>query len=131
MKQKKPGPPNGQKLSDVKRNPVGERIFKARKARGLTQTELGNKIGFSKRMIAHYESHIGIPSIDILQKIADGLNVTVSYLLGESTQKKIDNNIKPVYRRHLEILQRLPLKEQKTIIEMVEGFEFKNRTKQK
>jgi transcriptional regulator with XRE-family HTH domain len=127
MKKKKPGPPKGQKLSDVKRTPIGERLFKTRIARGYTQLELGKRIGISKRMVAHYESDSATPDIDILTKFADALNVTVSYILGESTQKKIDTDISPVLRRHLEMLQRLPAKEQKTIMDMVEGLEMKNR----
>jgi transcriptional regulator with XRE-family HTH domain len=127
MRKKKPGPPKGQKISEVKRTPIGERLFKTRAARGYTQQELGKRIGISKRMVAHYEGDSATPDIDILTKFADALGVTVSYILGESTQKKIDTDITPVFRRHLEILQRLPTKEQKTVIDMVEGLELKNR----
>jgi transcriptional regulator with XRE-family HTH domain len=127
MRKKKPGPPKGQKISDVKRTPVGQRLFHTRIARGLTQQELGKRIGLSKRMVAHYESDSATPPLDVLTSFADALGVTVSYLLGESTQKKIDTKIKPLFRRHLEILQKLPLKEQKTVIDMVEGLELKNR----
>jgi transcriptional regulator with XRE-family HTH domain len=130
MKKKKPGPPKGQKKTEVKRTPIGERLFKTRKARGYTQEELGKRIGLSKRMVAHYEGDSATPDIDVLTKFADALAVTVSYILGESTQKKIDTDISPVFRRHLEILQRLPTKEQKTVIEMVEGLELKKRAKE-
>ena len=126
MNKKKPGPPRGQKQTEVKRTPVGERLFRSRKARGLTQAELGERIGSSKRMVAHYESDATTPPIDVLGKLADALNVTVSYLLGESAQKKIDADIKPIYRRHLEILQRLPLKEQKTAMKMIEALAAQN-----
>jgi transcriptional regulator with XRE-family HTH domain len=129
MKRKKPGPPKGQKLSDVKRTPVGERVFRVRKARGLTQNQLGERIGLSKRMVAHYESDAATPPIDALSKLAEALNVTVSFLLGESTQKKIDSEIKPLYRRHLDILQRLPAQKQKVVMDMVEGFELKDSLK--
>jgi len=131
MRKKKPGPPKGQKLSEVKRTPIGDRLFKTRTARGYTQQELGKRMGISKRMVAHYESDSAIPDIDILTKFSDALGITVSYILGESTQKKIGTDIKPVFRRHLEILQRLPAKEQKTVFDMVEGLEMKNRLRKK
>ena len=127
MEEKKPGPPKGQKLKEVKRTPVGERIFNARKARGLTQLELGKKVRLSKRMIAHYESNVYNPPIELLNKIADALNVSMCYLLGESTQKKINNNIKPIYRRHIELLQKLPVAKQKAVMEMVEGLYIKSK----
>jgi transcriptional regulator with XRE-family HTH domain len=126
MKRKKPGPPKGQKINDVERTPVGERLFKSRKARGLTQEQLGLKVGLSKRMIAHYESSPVTPPVDVLTRLADALHVTASYLLGESVQKKIDSDIKPVYRKHLEILQTLPPRKQKDVLEMVEAWADKN-----
>jgi transcriptional regulator with XRE-family HTH domain len=129
MKKKKPGPPKGQKKTEVERTLIGERLFKTRRARGYTQEILGKRIGLSKRMVAHYEGNSATPDIDVLTKFADALGVTVSYILGESTQKKIDADISPVLRRHIEILQRLPVKEQKTVIDMVEGLELKNRLK--
>lgn len=131
MNKKKPGPPKGQKLTEVKRTPVGDRLFNSRKARGLTQEQLGKKAGLSKRMIAHYESDIVMPPIDVLTDLADALHVTVSYLLGESVQKKIENEIKPIYRRHIDILQTLPARKQKDILEMVEAWASKHKDKDK
>jgi len=127
MERKKPGPPRGQKLADVRRTPVGERLFRTRKTRGLTQTALGQRLGVSKRAIAHYESGPTIPPIDILGRLANTLGVTVSYLLGESTLKKADGDIKPAYRRLIETMERLSPKQQKMIFEMVEGLDLKNR----
>ena len=127
MARKKPGPPRGQKLSDVRRTPVGERLFRTRKARGLTQTALGQRLGLSKRAIAHYESGSTTPPIDVLGKFANTLGVTVSYLLGESTLKKVEDDIKPAYRRLVELMQQLTPKQQKMIFEMVESLALKNR----
>jgi transcriptional regulator with XRE-family HTH domain len=78
-------------------------------------------------MVTYYEGGSGTPPIDVLEQFANALGVTVSYLLGESTLKKVGEDIKPLYRRHIEILQRLPPKQQKMIIEMVEGLDLKNR----
>jgi transcriptional regulator with XRE-family HTH domain len=128
MKRKKPGPAKGTKFSDVKRTPVGERLFKTRRARGFSQEELGKKINISKRMIAHYESADGDPTIETLKKMADALSVTVSYLTGESTQKAMPTIINPKLRRHLEKFQKLPLKDQKTVMRMVDGLAAENGT---
>lgn len=51
-----------------------------RKRVGLTQTELSNKIGISRRALSSIESATAIPSVDIALKIASILNTTVEEL---------------------------------------------------
>jgi len=60
---------------------VGEQIKKARQAAGLTQADLGSKVGFSTMGISYLESGQRKAKIEDLQKIADALKVSVSYLL--------------------------------------------------
>ena len=59
---------------------TGERIQKARKAAGLSQKELGEKLGVSASMIGQYENDLRIPKIETLEKIATALNVKISSL---------------------------------------------------
>ena len=120
MNKKKPGPAKGRKHSQVKRSVFGERLFRIRKARGITQEKLGEKVGVTKRVIAFYEGDKEEPPPDLLKKIAKALNVTVSHMLGESPLKTIKNEIKPSLRKHIEALQNLPTKDQKTILRMIE-----------
>ena len=131
MKKKKPGPLKGKKHSEIKRSEFGTRLFRARKARSLTQTELGKKIGVTKRVIAFYEGDNAGPSIDLLKKIAAALNVTTSYLVGESPQKIIKDDIRPSLKKHIEKLQKLPPKDQKSIITMIDALELKNKVEVK
>jgi transcriptional regulator with XRE-family HTH domain len=126
MKKKKPGPARGQKHEDVKRSLFGERLFRARKARSLSQQELGAAAGLSKRMVSRYEGDFSGPPMDTLARIAQALDVTVSYLLGESTQKIIKDDISPNLRKHVNTLKKLPPKEQKTILNMIEIAAAKN-----
>ena len=51
-----------------------------RKRIGLTQTELSNRIGISRRALSSIEKSISIPSVDIALKIAAALNTTVEKL---------------------------------------------------
>jgi transcriptional regulator with XRE-family HTH domain len=60
---------------------VAERIKKARKAAGVTQKELGKRMGVSDASIAQYESGERNPKYDTLQRIADALGVKVGDLL--------------------------------------------------
>lgn len=60
---------------------TAENIKKARKNAGLTQKELGIKLGVSAAMIAQYESKKRKPKIDTIQKIATALNISIGELL--------------------------------------------------
>ncbi len=51
-----------------------------RKRIGLTQTELSNRVGISRRALSSIEKSISIPSVDIALKLAATLNTTVENL---------------------------------------------------
>lgn len=59
---------------------TGKRIQRARKAAGLSQKELGEKLGVSASMIGQYENDLRIPKIETLEKVATALNVKISDL---------------------------------------------------
>jgi transcriptional regulator with XRE-family HTH domain len=118
MTQKKRGFPRGKKHTDIPRSPFGERLYKTRKSRGISQTELGKRIGISQRMISHYEgSPPDAPPVSTLSKMAETLKVTVSYLLGESTLKSTKEDITPNIRKHIDTLHNLPPNDQKKVLE--------------
>jgi HTH-type transcriptional regulator/antitoxin HipB len=60
------------KMEDIKQR-VGQQIREARKAKGLTQKELGEKLGVSESTVNQYESGKQNLTIDTLTKIADAL----------------------------------------------------------
>ena len=63
---------------------IGSKIRLLRMKKGLTQKELGLKLGFKEPSadvrVAHYESDLRSPREDMLNRIADALNVNVEYL---------------------------------------------------
>lgn len=59
---------------------TGERIRRARKAAGLTQGQLGERIGKSKSLIWNYESGYREPDGKALEAIAGALGVTAQSL---------------------------------------------------
>jgi transcriptional regulator with XRE-family HTH domain len=129
MKRTKPGPKRGTKHSDVKRSDFGHRLFNARKSRGMTQQELAGKLGITKRMVANYEGDSEGPSVERLTAIAKALNITVSYLLGESTLKTIEPEVPSPLRKHVEKLKNLPVKDQKAAIRMIDALAAQNGLK--
>ena len=62
---------------------TGERIKQLRQQLGMTQTELGNKIGVQTAAIYKYENGLVVNlKRDVIAKLADALETTPSYLLG-------------------------------------------------
>ena len=62
----------------------GEKLKNARLALDLSQTELSQKTGISERSLYTYEQTGIMPRSNNLRKLADALNVSVSYLLDEN-----------------------------------------------
>lgn len=63
---------------------IGEQIKTARKAEGLTQAQLAERIGVATGTIQQYERGIRQPRFEILEKIADELQISVLYFAGNS-----------------------------------------------
>jgi len=62
----------------------GKKIAVLRKELKLTQTELANKLNTSVSVISRYERDEMTPSIDTAKKLAEYLDTSVGYLLGET-----------------------------------------------
>lgn len=58
------------------------KLRELREAAGLSQEELGEKIGCSRGSISYYEKSQRVPDIIILKKASDFFNVSPAYLLG-------------------------------------------------
>jgi len=62
-----------------------EKISEARKALGLTQDELAERVGMARISIARYETGQQSLTIDNLQRIAEALGRPVSWFFGDGT----------------------------------------------
>lgn len=60
------------------------RFKRLRKENGLTQQEVGDKLGVSKVAVSGYENGIRSPETETLKKIATTFNVSIDYLVGYS-----------------------------------------------
>jgi transcriptional regulator with XRE-family HTH domain len=75
---------------------IGENIRRIRKSKGLTMKDLGNSIGISEQGVGNYERGDREPSIDIINKIASCMDVSVTELIGASEDN--NNSIKNLSR---------------------------------
>ena len=62
--------------SDVKQQ-VGQQIRDARKAKGMTQKEVGDKLGVSESAVNRYENGKVNASLDTLQKLVNVIGVSL------------------------------------------------------
>jgi len=75
---------------------IGEKLRAARIALNLSQEELATRIGITKRSVRNYELCSTYPRPDIIKKLADGLNVTATYLMYDEetdTQKNYEQEL--------------------------------------
>lgn len=63
---------------------TGEKIKAARKAAGLTQKQLGERLGLSFQAIAQWENDLRNPKYETLQRIATALDVSMTYFMDEN-----------------------------------------------
>ena len=74
----------------------GEKLKSVRLSLNLSQSELAEITGISERSLYTYEQTGTLPRSSNLRKIADALNVSISYLLDEEEtdpNKNIDHDI--------------------------------------
>jgi len=60
---------------------IGENIKKIRKENGLTQAEFTKKIGISRTYLSDLENNRKSPSVETLDKMAEKLGVSTTYLI--------------------------------------------------
>lgn len=68
---------------------LGDNMMLTRKKKGLSQADLGKLIGTSGDVIGRYERGDITPSIEVVAKVADALEVSVDYLIGK-TKMQLD-----------------------------------------
>ena len=66
------------------------RIRDLREDKDITQTQMGKILACSQRVYSNYESGVSEPNHEMLCKIADFHGVSVDYLLGRTSNPKIN-----------------------------------------
>jgi transcriptional regulator with XRE-family HTH domain len=100
---------------------LGQRIAEARKAQGLTQVELANRLGISQQTLAHYEGGVLRIAIATLVTVAKTLNTPIEVLIGEE-DKAAKKKRGPASRlqQQMEEIGAMPRSKQKFVMEMLD-----------
>ena len=80
---------------------IAKNLTHYRKAAGLTQAELAEKINYSDKSVSKWESGNGVPDIYTLMQLAELYGITVDTLIGKGVPVAVK---KPTKRLHLLIM---------------------------
>ena len=75
---------------------LGEHISLLRKKKGFSQADLGKAVSTSGDIIGRYERDKVKPSIEVVIKIADALEVSIDFLVGKSNVELDKNTLKRI-----------------------------------
>lgn len=87
---------------------LSRRIFELRKAQGLSQEQLAEKLGVSRQSVSKWESGDSIPEIERLLQMSKVFDVTTDYLLKEGDADGV-----PIRTEMPEMQQQTPASETK------------------
>jgi len=96
-----------QQASDNRLIEIGNNLQSIRKRRGLTQKELGDKIGLTRESIASYESGRSHLLVTTLLDMASILKVKVNEILGIDHQTT-EITISRRWAKRMDIIESLP-----------------------
>ena len=96
---------------------IGQRIRKIRKAHGLSQEELAERVNISTTHMSHIETGNTKLSLPVLVDIATVLEVRTDDLLNDSTSSSIGTTLDEIAA----VIERCSAKEAKVISEVVKA----------
>ena len=108
----------------------GQKLAKIRKAKGLTQTELGARIGVSQRIIHHYENKAEYPPSPKIIELAHALDMSIDELLGLGNGELSSyQNINPKLAKRLRLASNLPSHDLKSLVTFIDALLLKQQVK--
>lgn len=113
------------RLTTKEAPPFGQRMAALRQQKGLTQQQLAERMQTTQKMIDYYERRSPNPTLDVMQKIAAALDVSVTVLLGEevtAVRAARKNGPTSKVQKAFEEVSRLPRRQQEKIIEFVTAY---------
>ncbi len=105
----------------------GKKLREAREAKGFSQAELAKLISSYHSIIGKYERDEVKPTIDVVKKLAEVLETTAGYLLGETEDRELLKD--PAMLKRLNDIAKFPDKDKQCILyaldAMINNVKFK------
>ena len=120
-----------QKTKIMNKPSFGQRLIQIRKSKGLTQIELGERIGVSQRIIHHYENKAEYPPTQKLIELAQALDMSIDELLGlkDNGNDEAYQDIKPRLAKKLRKASGLPSHDLKALSTFIDALILKQHVK--
>jgi len=101
---------------------LGQRLAERRKARGITQVQLAERLGVAQQTLAHYEGGTVRIAIATLADAAQALDTTVETLIGSAAAKAGGKRgPAPKIQQQLEQIEALPKAKQRAIAQVLDS----------
>ncbi len=97
----------------------GERIRAARKAKGLSQSELAQATGLCVNSVGMIERGKKCPTVYTVQRICDSLNIAPGELFGQAGEALRDGGNEPAVRYIAQIISRLEENDAERMVNIV------------
>ena len=101
---------------------LGSRITELRKIKNWSQSQLAKNIEVSREIIGRYERNDATPSIEVAKRLADALEVSLDYLVG-NTEQKIDKTT----RNKIQEINKLNADDKKMVYAFLDAFITKTK----
>ena len=105
---------------EITENRLGVNLARFRKLAGYTQTEIGELIGVSQSLLAHYEAGRRNIPVSLLVPISDVLKISIIDLFDQEQGSVKLTALTPLEKR-IEQLKTLPRSQQKMLLSMLDG----------
>jgi transcriptional regulator with XRE-family HTH domain len=103
----------------------GKKLRECRENKDFSQAELARLIKSHHSIVGKYERDEVKPSIDVVKKMAEVLDTTVGYLLGEAPESKMLKD--PAMLKRFNELNELPDKERECVYQLLDAFLAKQK----
>ena len=97
----------------------GKKLAECRKEKKLSQSELARLLNTNHSIIGKYERNEVKPSVEVVKKLADTLETSVAYLLGETEDINLLKDTEMLKR--LNDINNLPTKDREGILFAIDG----------
>lgn len=100
---------------------IGGRLREQRSQFGLTQDQLAETLGVSKRTQGNYETGTSDPTASYLSKAASQLGFDVPYILSGQRTTSTESSLSEVEDSIVQMFRRIPDFDQKAILRILKG----------
>ena len=108
--------------STTPRTAFGERLAEARENAGLSQAELGKKLGITQRAIAHWERKNTALRPEQLKSLAEILDISIDQLISGNKVKTKKATPQGKVKQVFDAVSKLPRRQQEKIIDVLQPF---------